>query len=52
MKEFREDEWLEREVTSNPNNASLDGLTDDEKIDIVARRILERYEKAFIELEK
>ena len=52
MKEFREDESLGREVTSNPNNASLDDLTDNEKIDIVARRILERYKKAFIELAK
>ena len=52
MKEFREDESLGREVAANPNNASLDDLTDDEKIDVVVRRILERYKKAFIELAK
>lgn len=30
----------------------FDSLTDDEKIDIVARRILERNKEAFLELAK
>lgn len=33
------------------NNPTLE-LTDDEKIDVVARRVLERYRKAFEELAK
>lgn len=32
--------------------SDFEGLTDDEKIDIVARRILERNREAFLELAK
>ena len=38
-------------LVSLENNPQLE-LTDDEKIDIVARRILERHRKAFEELAK
>lgn len=38
-------------LISLKDNAELE-LTDDEKIDIVARRILERHRKAFEELAK
>ena len=35
-----------------PESAPEPALTDDEKIDIAARRILERYKPAFLELAK
>ena len=34
------------------SNSTVDGMTDDEKIDLVAAKILEEYRRAFEELAK
>ena len=39
-------------VSSQPVQVDGQELTDDEKIDVVAARILERYKEAFLELAK
>lgn len=39
-------------VVTNMDSSPLLDLTDDEKIDIVAARILKRYKPAFLELAK
>lgn len=43
---------VETEAPSDLIDLENSGLTDDEKIDIVAARILERYRRAFEELAK